>query len=102
MTQTTHTGDHANLRPYSEDLRIRIVKALQKGMSKSGAARLFSVSLSAIKRYASTAERGLSLAPRKGGGRLPKADEVIRRLLEEDVKASNLPLAHVACDSPGP
>ena len=55
-------------------------------MSKSAAARLFGVSLSSVKRYARMADRGTSLAPRKGGGRPPKADETTRRLLEEDVK----------------
>jgi transposase len=74
------------MKPYSEDLRLRIVKALQVGTSKSAAARLFSVSLSSVKRYAKIAERGESLEPRKGGGRRPpKADETIQRLLEEDV-----------------
>ena len=73
------------MKPYSEDLRLRIVKALQVGTSKSASARLFSVSLSSVKRYAKIAERGESLEPRKGGGRPPKADETIQRLLEEDV-----------------
>ena len=73
------------MKPYSEDLRLRIVKALQVGTSKSAAARLFSVSLSSVKRYAKIAERGESLEPRKGGGRPPKADETIQRLLEEDI-----------------
>jgi len=73
------------MKPYSEDLRLRIVKALQVGTSKSAAARLFNVSLSSVKRYAKIAERGESLEPRKGGGRPPKADETIQRLLEEDV-----------------
>ena len=73
------------MKPYSEDLRLRIVKALQVETSKSAAARLFSVSLSSDKRYAKIAERGESLEARKGGGRPPKADETIQRLLEEDV-----------------
>lgn len=73
------------MKPYSEDLRLRIVKALYVGTSKSAAARLFSVSLSSVKRYAKIAERGESLEPRKGGGRPPKADETIQRLLEEDI-----------------
>ena len=73
------------MKPYSVDLRLRIVKALQVGTSKSAAARLFSMSLSSVKRYAKIAQRGESLEPRKGGGRPPKADETIQRLLEEDV-----------------
>ena len=75
------------MKPYSEDLRRRIVKALQEGgLSKSGAARLFDVSLSSVKRYARITDRGASLEPRKGGGRPPKVDETIEKLLEEDVE----------------
>jgi len=34
-------GEHVSMKPYSEDLRIiRIVKAIDDGMSKSRAARL--------------------------------------------------------------
>ncbi len=74
------------MKPYSEDLRRRIVKAVQEGMAKSAAARLFGVSLSSVKRYARLAERGESLTPREGGGRPPKADETTTKLLEDDVE----------------
>jgi transposase len=74
------------MKPYSEDLRVRIVKAVrEEGISKPAAARRFGVSLSSVKRYVRIAERGSSLEPRKGGGRPPKADETIKKLLEEDV-----------------
>ncbi len=75
-----------SMKPYSEDLRTRIVRAVQAGMSKSGAARLFGVSLSSVKRYVRSASSGESLEPRKGGGRPPKTDEITKKLLEEDVK----------------
>jgi transposase len=39
------------MKPYSEDLRIRIVQAVEEGTSKSATARLFDVSLSSVKRY---------------------------------------------------
>jgi transposase len=74
------------MKPYSEDLRTRIVKAVQEGMPKSGAARLFGVNLSSVKRYVKIANRGESLRPRKGGGRPPTTDETTKKLLEEDVK----------------
>jgi len=75
------------MKPYSEDLRMKIVRALQEeGTSKSAAARLFGVSLSSVKRYARIASRGESLKPGKGGGRPPKTDETTQKLLEEDVK----------------
>ena len=74
-------------KPYSEDLRTRIVRAVEVDMSKSAAARLFGVSLlSSVKRYARLAERGESLTPREGGGRPPKADETTTKLLEDDVE----------------
>jgi len=44
------------------------------------------VSLSSVKRYLRIAQRGVSLAPRKGGGRPPKIDQNAEKLLEEDVK----------------
>ena len=75
------------MKPYSENLRTRIVKALQEeSMSKSAAARLFDVSLSSVKRYARIASRGASLEPTTGGGRPPKVDQTTQKLLEEDVQ----------------
>ena len=58
----------------------------QRGTSKSEAARLFSISLSAVKRYTSLASWGEPLTPRKGGGRPPIADDATRKLLEEDIR----------------
>jgi len=74
------------MRAYSEDLRKKIVAAIERGMSKAQAARLFDVSLSSVKRYSRTARGGGSLEPRKSTGRPPKADEKARVLLEADVK----------------
>lgn len=55
-------------------------------MSKSAAARVFGVSLSSVKRYVRIANRGASLEPAKGGGRPPKTNETMKKLLEEYVK----------------
>jgi transposase len=74
------------MRPYSEDLRTRIVEGRKGRTSKSAAARLFSVTLPTVKRYMRLADREASLAPRKGGGRPPKTDQATRRLHEEDVR----------------
>jgi transposase len=76
-----------DMKPYSEDLRTRIIRAVQEGgISKSETARLFGVSLSSVKRYARIASRGESLKPQKGGGRPPKTGETTKKLLKEDVK----------------
>ena len=71
---------------YSEDLRRRVVSAVERGMSKSQAARTFSVSLSSVKRYVNKAQRGESLAPKKSPGSTPKLDEKARKLLEDDLQ----------------
>ena len=75
-------------------LRVRLVRALKEGMLNSTATRLFDLSLSSVKRNATIAHRGASLAPRKGGGSLPEANETTtRKLLEEDVKEKERPPA---------
>jgi len=74
------------MRAYSEDLRTKIVQAVERGMSKAQVGRLFGVSVSSVKRYTRLARQGLSLAPRKGGGRPPKADEAMRKLLKEELE----------------
>jgi transposase len=74
------------MKPYSVDLRRRIVRAVEGGTSKSAAARLFDVSLSSVKRYLRIVERGETLAPRKGGGRPPKTNQTVEKLLKGDVK----------------
>ena len=79
--------DHWCMKAYSEDLRQKVVQAVQqRGTSKSQAARLFGISLSSLKRYTTLADRGEPLPPRKGGGRPPIADVTTRRLLEEDIR----------------
>ena len=55
-------------------------------MSKSQAARTFSVSLSSVKRYVNKAKGGASLAPKRNPGPAPKLDEKASKLLEDDLR----------------
>src|SRR3712207_5666929 len=71
---------------YSEDLRKKVAAALERGMSKPEAARLFDVSLSSVKRYARIARQGESLIPNQSPGRPRIVDQKAQVLLEEDVK----------------
>jgi transposase len=71
---------------YSEDLRRKIVSAVERGMSKTQASRTFDVSLSSVKRYVGKAERGESLAPKKSPGSAPKLDGKARSLLAADLE----------------
>lgn len=82
------------MKAHSEDLRRKIVDALKRGTPKSGAADLFGVSLSSVKRFARMDRDGGSPAPRKPPGRPPKTGESARRLLEADL--ADRPAATVA------
>jgi transposase len=74
------------MKSYSEDLRKKIVAAVERGKFKSETARLFGVSLSSVKRYVGMASSWESLAPKKRPSKAPKADESTKRLLNEDMK----------------
>jgi transposase len=54
-------------------------------MTKTEAARTFSVSRSSVKRYAKLAEEGLPLAPKRRPGSKLKMDQSATNLLEDDV-----------------
>ena len=88
---------HRLMDAYSEDLRRKIVQAVEQrarpdlvaealGMTKSEAARAFSVSLSSVKRYTKAVREGRSLSPGKAPGKRPRLDEKARRLLEADLE----------------
>ncbi|HLL39758.1 MAG TPA: IS630 transposase-related protein [Rubrobacteraceae bacterium] len=83
---------------YSEDLRRKIVSAVDRGMSKAQAARTFGVSLSSVKRYMDKAGRGESLAPKKSPGSAPKLDEKAIRLLAEDLQERPFASLQDRCD----
>lgn len=74
------------MKAYSEDLRKKIVDAIDRGMPKAQAARTFGVGISTVKRYMSKAQRGESLEPGKAPGRAPKIGEREKKLLAENLK----------------
>jgi transposase len=77
---------HWGMKAYSEDLRKKILQAVERGMPKTEAAKTFGVSRASVKRYAAAAREGKPLAPKKHPGSKPKLDETARRLLEADVE----------------
>jgi transposase len=74
------------MKAYSTDLRIKILEAVDKGMSKSEVARAFGMSRSSVKRYAAARREGRPLTPKKHPGSKPKLDERARKVLEADVE----------------
>lgn len=67
-------------------------------MPKAQAARTFRVGISTVKRYATKAQRGESLAPGKAPGKRPKMDEGVRKLLEEDLNERSFVTLRQRCD----
>ena len=60
------------MKAYSEDLRIRVLRALDSGMSRADAATTFCVSLSSIKRWRAQHATLGHLRPKRPSGR-PRA-----------------------------
>ena len=59
------------MRPYSEDLRQRIVAAVDRGMARSQAARVFGVGRATVKRYLALRRVTGTVAPRPRRGPPP-------------------------------
>jgi transposase len=77
---------HRCMKAYSEDLRTKILQAVDRGMPKSEAAKTFGVSRSSVKRYAAARREGRSLTPKKHPGSKPKLDQHARKILQADVE----------------
>ncbi len=86
------------MKAYSEDLRRKIVDAVERGMPKAEAARTFGVGISTVKRYASKIQRGEPLQPGKAPGKRPKMDEQVRKLLQEDLHERPFITLQQRCD----
>lgn len=59
------------MKAYSQDLRERVVRAIDQGQSQNEVAGLFEVSLSTIKRYLRQRQEQGHLRPKKITGRPP-------------------------------
>jgi transposase len=86
------------MKAYSKDLPQKIVDAIEPGMPKAEAARTFGVGIPTVKRYATKAQRGEPLEPRKAPGKRPKTDERVGKLLEEDLKERPFVTLQQRCD----
>ena len=57
------------MNAYSKDLRLRVLDALDQGLSRKEVSELFGLSLSTIKRYIRRRRQGEDLEPRPSTGR---------------------------------
>jgi transposase len=74
------------MKSYSEDLRCKIVAAVERGMPETHSARFFDVSLSSVKRYVSMARQGNSLAQKKETWQGSKGRREDEKLLNKDIQ----------------
>ena len=74
---------------YSQDLRERIVRAVNQGGRQTAVGKRFEVSISTVKRYVKRQAQG-QLAARRGGGRKRLLDaggcEQLRRQVQEHLR----------------
>lgn len=71
---------------YLEDLRRKLIDAVEQRKKKCEAGRAFSVSGSSTKRYVKAGYEGRSLTQGKAPGNEARLDEKARRLLETDIE----------------
>jgi transposase len=74
------------MKPYSLDLREKIVESVKKGVPKAETARRFGVDRATVKRYCKQLEERGTLEPRKAPGKSPKLDEKAKKLLAKDLE----------------
>ena len=75
------------MRPYSQDLRERVVKAVDEGLSRSEIVRLFGVSDATIKRYLRLRRETGSLAPKPIPGYPPRKVGALQEGLRPQLEA---------------
>ena len=75
------------MKPYSLDLRKKIVESVKKGVPKAETARHFGVDRATVKRYCKQLDERGTLEPRKAPGKKrPKLDEKAAKLLAKDLQ----------------
>lgn len=75
--------------PYPKELRTRVVAAVEQGDLTIGeVARVFSVGVTFVKKMLRLQRAGEDLAPRQGGGSVPKLTDTDRALLRDTVALS--------------
>jgi transposase len=75
------------MKPYSQDLRERVVKAVDEGLSRSEIVHLFGVSEATIKRYLKLRRETGSLAPKSIPGYPPRKIGALQKGLQPQLEA---------------
>jgi transposase len=79
-------------KPYSKDLRERVVKAVEAGQSQSSVATMFKIGIATVQRYMARWRRTESVQPDKFGGHLKSKlhghKDVVKALIKAEPDAT--------------
>lgn len=75
------------MRAYSQDLRERVLRAIDQGKSRNEVVKLFDVSLSTIKRYLKQRRQLGHIRPKEISGRPPAKGAALRATLRAQLEA---------------
>jgi transposase len=85
------TCDAVEMNAYSLDLRLKVLDAIDRGISRSEVVRTFGVSMPTLERYLRRRRQGGDLAPKPSPGRTPSICATVeeRRMLWEQLEENN-------------
>lgn len=88
------------MNAYSEDLRLKILEALDRGIPRREAVRTFGVSMATIERYVRRRRRGEDLASRASPGRTPTIGSTVeeRRALCKQLEENDVATLERHCE----
>jgi transposase len=75
------------MKAYSQDLRVRVLRAVDRGMSRTEVTRIFGVSSASIKRYLKIRNETGGVAPKVIPGRSPKKIGALQKGLLPQLEA---------------
>ncbi len=76
------------MKPYSKDLRIRVLDAVDGGTPREEVAKTFSVSMSSIKRWLKRRRQTGEVSPKPIPGRTPVKGAALKEWLPEHLKVN--------------
>jgi transposase len=77
------------MKPYSKDLRVRVLAAVDAGKSREEVARTFSVSMPTIKRWLKRRRETGEVEPKPIPGRPSRKGEMLKGWLPQHLKAND-------------
>jgi transposase len=81
--------DTTNMKPYSKDLRLRVLATVDRGVPRKEVAETFSVSLPTIKRWLKLRKETGGVEPRKGvPGPPPRKGAALEAWLPQQLRAN--------------